>query len=504
MPRSGGEKNYVRLAVYTHVENHTNSEKLEFIFSSPKFLVTCMYGIVFILLGNLSGNAISFGHYVMLAADRPDAARADIIGIAIGALSAAILLHVCSRRGGIIVNNLFTVVKVLILLSIIVMGFIKAGGRRLGGAPKATENFSPQESFSSGKRNVADYADSFLYVIYAFSGFQQPFYVLSEVSKPRKVFPKYTLIAMCIAMTLFVLVNIAYFCAVPRDMQLHNPEDMAALFFGQMFGNDVAKRVMAAFVAFSIFGNIVVMTFTASRVKQEIAKEGILPCSLFFATGHTTPYAWLKARWQSGSSYAVAPSRNEHLEQSPIAALGLHWITSVVLIAVTSMLDPATSYVVLVSLYSYVMVVLNGFVVSGGLLYLKWKPSRHWSSQSNFKPWLDPLPAVVYFVFCGFLLFAAYAKPSAGSPYSYEVIHIQWFIVPAIGLSTLAWGLVWFLGLKLVMVQKRKQLIVTRVPFIVPDEKDEGQWIQKSELVDHEWHTRVPLGKPSLDGYEMT
>jgi len=195
---------------------------------------------------------------------------------------------------------------------------------------------------------------------------------------------------------------------------------------------------------------------------------------------------------------------DDHLEQTPMAALGLHWLSSVLLIAFTSMLDPTTSYSVLVSLYSYVVIVLNGFVVSGGLIYLHVNKSRSWSSQASFKPWVKPLHAVIYFVVCGFLLFAAFAKPSDGTPYSYSVSHIQWFIVPAIGLSTLAWGSIWYLGLKLVMLQKRKQLVVTRLPFIVQDEEDPGQWVQKSELVDHEWHTRVPMLKPSLDGHEMT
>ena len=40
---------------------------------------------------------------------------------------------------------------------------------------------------------------------------------------------------------------------------------MATVFFEDVFGNDVAPRVMAGIIAFSIFGNIVVMTFTASR-----------------------------------------------------------------------------------------------------------------------------------------------------------------------------------------------------------------------------------------------
>jgi amino acid transporter len=457
-----------------------------------------MYGVVFILLGNLSGNAISLGLYVMGAAGKQNPPKRDVIGIAIAALTIAIMLHIFSRRGGIMMNNFFAVTKVLILLAIIILGFIKASGDKLGGAPPSTAGFAPDKSFQTNRHDVASYTDSFFYVVYTYSGFEQPFYVLSKVSRPRKVFPKYTLIAMLIAATFFVLVNIAYFCAVPKDLQgIAQAQDMATLFFGQMFGDGGAKRVMAALIAYSIFGNIVVMTFTAARVKQEIAKEGILPSSLFFATAHTTTFAHLKDR-----CFPSSRTDDEHLEQAPMAALGLHWVSSVFLIAITSMLDAGTAYSVLVSLYSYVIIVLNGFFVAGGLL-LKFTPSKNWKANANITFWLNPLHAIVYFVVCGFLLFAAFAKPSAGSPYSRANSHLQWYVVPAIGLSALTWGMFWYGGLRLVMLKRMKELVVTRHALVVPDKKVPGQFIQKAEIVGHEWHTEVPSSHSSVNEHEM-
>lgn len=51
VPRSGGEKNY-----------------LEYIYKDPRFRTTCIYGLIFVVIGNLSGNAIAFGIYIMEAA----------------------------------------------------------------------------------------------------------------------------------------------------------------------------------------------------------------------------------------------------------------------------------------------------------------------------------------------------------------------------------------------------------------------------------------------------
>lgn len=389
-------------------------------------------------------------------------------------------------------NNLFASVKVLLLLAIIILGFIKAGDVSLGGDPPSTDNFDPHESFKSEQTSVVSYADSILYVIYAYSGFEQPFYVLSEVARPRKNFPRYTITAVLITTVLFVLVNVAYFCAVPKDVSLGNSQDIATLFLGRVFGNDGARRAMDALIAFSIFGNLVVMTFTAARVKQEIAKEGILPFSLFFATSHTTPVAWLSARFSS-------KKWPQHLEQTPMAALGLHWFSSVFLIAVTSVTTPEKAYTVLVNLYSYVIVAGLGLVVSGGLLMLYIDRSRQWRAYRNFKVLFAPLHAIIYFTVCIFVLYASFAKPPANSPFSAIVNSgIQWFIVPAIGQSTWLWGVIWFAALHLFMRYRRKELVVTRLPYIEEDPDDHGQWIQRAEIVTHELHARErKLSPPS-------
>lgn len=86
---------------------------------------------------------------------------------------------------------------------------------------------------------------------------------------------------MILIAVLFVLTNVAYvglsqnkgsfiltqsqLCAVPRDRITSADLDMATVFFQDVFGNEVAPRIMSGVIALSLFGNIVVMTFTASR-----------------------------------------------------------------------------------------------------------------------------------------------------------------------------------------------------------------------------------------------
>ena len=487
VPRSGGEKNY-----------------LEFMFRDPqsrKSRVTCSYGIMFILLGNLSGNAIAFGLYFLEAIGQYDPIprtlsgvaqqphHGAVIGLAIAAQTLAALLHVCSRRGGIFISNSFAVIKVVILIVLICLGAAKAGGAFPSGI-NDPHNFATSTSFSTRRHDVASYSDSLLFIIYTFSGFEQPFYVLSEFKNPRITFPRWTVCAMGITVSLFMLMNISYLFAVNKQAVLDNPNiDMATVFFEGLFGTESgARRAMAALIAFSILGNIVVMTFTAARVKQELAKEGILSkYSLFFATSHTTPFAWL---WHKFGP-AESDEKRDRLEQAPIAALGLHWCTSVFLILITIPAKPTTAYSILVNLYSYTIIIIVGVWVSFGLLLTKLRTAKfHWKDRRRYRPPISPAHAIVYFLACCFVLICALLPPSSGSPYAPKVTGLKWYIVPTIGLSSPLWGVLWYYGLLAYERWIKWELIVDREPYWIPDPDNAEEYVQRAEVVTHRWKPR--------------
>lgn len=85
-----------------------------------------------------------------------------------------------------------------------------------------------------------------------------------------------------------------------------------------------------------------------------------------------------------------------------------------------------------------------------------------------------------------FLLITAFLRPS---PPLKEVI--PWWVVPAVGLSTLLWGFVWWCGLKMVMRYRGQELDVNRRPAIIQDDED-GEWVTKFEIIDHVWRTKEP------------
>lgn len=90
-----------------------------------------MYGVIYVTLGNLSGNAIAFGLYVMDAA-RVTGNDSAVRGLAVISLTFACILHALWRKGGILLNNLLAFIKVSMLLAIIVIGFAVSAGASFG------------------------------------------------------------------------------------------------------------------------------------------------------------------------------------------------------------------------------------------------------------------------------------------------------------------------------------------------------------------------------------
>ena len=501
-------------------------------YQRPKFLVTSMYGIMFIVLGNLAGNAVAFGMYFAKAIGKSDKDRGLVVGFAIVALSLAAGVHVFSRRGGIAVNNMFAIFKVCLMTVMILLGFIKAAGKghfsgsslfyknfnltgvwtpancsgiyrpneivnstssmRLG-----SDNFRLKESFALGKPyDFADWAYSFLFVTYAWSGFYQPFYVLSEVKAARRNFPFWNIFALGIVYVLYLLLLVSYYLIVPKNVVFCGEDwdarDFASVFFGHLFGNEAAKRGMFALIALNILGNLIVNTFTAARVKQEIAKEGILPFSLFLMAGRTTPYTWLRskfAHWRKeslmdGQLGSISQASGFLREQTPMGALFLHWFFSVLLIAVTAKLKPVEQYQLLIRIYTYAMVVLLGAVVSGSLILAYCRKSLDWKNRASFRPWLSPLPAVIYFVVCCFSMVTNFFKLDSRSPYFTEV---PWWVAPMVGLIMPLLGLFWCGGLRLVQWKIQKKLVVTRTVICAHDEQDPDEYVQVAEIIKHSW-----------------
>ncbi|KAF8545126.1 amino acid/polyamine transporter I [Trichophaea hybrida] len=441
VPRSGGEKNY-----------------LEWIYKKPKYAASCVYAVIFVFLGNTAANSIAFSQYVLECFNNDSPSPWVIKAYAIVALTLACLLHGVWRAGGIWVSNIFAFFKVMILLFIIALGFAVRGDA-FHNVHADVGNYDITQSFANTTTAPYGYAIALLAVRFSFGGFENAHYVLSDIHEPERNLKKSTMSALGLVSVLYIFANIAYMIVVPREQVIASGAKVAHLFFDKIFGvNKTATRVLPALIALSALGNLIAVTFVSAKVKQEIAKEGVLPYSKFWSKQYNLNIF--------SRSTSVDPPPGPNLGETPIPALFLHWLVSVTLVLVPPTGD---SYTLLSNLYSYTIQACIGLLLAAGLLYKRYnKDGKKWRRLRGFSPWLGPVLPVFYLITNAFLVCVPWIHNTHGVPIIMK--SIKWFVFPTVAFSLFGLGFVYWAVFRFVVpAVTGKVLNVKRIPYFDRD-----------------------------------
>ncbi|KAG2142409.1 amino acid transporter [Suillus clintonianus] len=358
-PRSGGEKVY-----------------LEAVYRKPKYLATVVFAANAIFLGFTASGCIVFASNILIAAGQP-VGRWTERGIALGVISFVTLLHGLAPKTGVLVMNSLSIFKIVILLFVVVSGWVVLSGKTRVADP----HYNFRNAFAGSSQSSNDYATATFKVLNAYAGWSNVNYVMNNVRNPVRTLKIAGPLGLGICAVLYLLANVAYFSAATKTEIEKSGVTVAALFFGNVFGS-VAERALSVFIALSALGNVITVTFAASRVNQELAKEGIpLPFGNKF---------WA-SNWPTG--------------KSPLPGLIIHLIPSVIVIIAP---PPNIVYPFILDVEGYPQQIINFFIVIG-LFYLRWKKP---DIVRPFKVWW-PL-AVFFLAAASFLLIAPFLKPANG------------------------------------------------------------------------------------------
>ncbi|KAJ6582791.1 high affinity methionine permease [Mycena sp. CBHHK59/15] len=344
IPRSGGEKVY-----------------LEAIYRKPRYLATVIFAMNAILLGFTAAGCI-FIISILITAGQP-ATRWAVRGIALGVIFFATLIHGLTPRFGILMMNALSLFKIIILLFIVVTGWVVLSGRTHIEDP----HFNFRDAFAGSSHSSNDYATATFKVLFAYSGWSNVNYVLNDVKNPVRTLKIAGPLGLGICAALYILANVAYFAAASKADIVKSSVTVASLFFKNVFGVKAEKALS-------------ILTFAASKVNQELAKEGIpLPFGNRF---------WA-SNWPTG--------------KSPLPGLIIHLIPSVVVIIAP---PPSVAYPFILDVEGYPQQIINFFIVIG----LFWLRYREPNAVRPFKVWL---PLAVFFLAASvFLIVAPFLRPA--------------------------------------------------------------------------------------------
>ncbi|HDP99153.1 MAG TPA: amino acid permease [bacterium] len=241
-----------------------------------------LYGWVYFFVVNTGGVAALsiafstyFGYFVPLSA-------AGIKLVAIGGILLLTAINIIGVKSGAIFSDLFTMLKVLGILGLIVVGLIL--GSRIG------LDFSiDAESVSTGFAGAL--AVAMVGVIWSCGGWQHASFTAGEAKNPRHDVP-FAMIAGALIITgIYMLTNLGY-------LSLMTPSEMAA---SERVAADAMEKVIgpvggaliALVIFISTFGTAGIYTLTAPRIYFAMAKDKIFfqRVSRIHPRFHTPAYA---------------------------------------------------------------------------------------------------------------------------------------------------------------------------------------------------------------------
>ena len=120
------------------------------------------------------------------------------------------------------------------------------------------------------------------------AGYENAFNVVNEVKNPVKSIRNNGFGAVLLVAILYILANVAFFSAIPKEEILEGKTIAAGLLFTKVFGNHGAVRGLNFLIALSSFGNLIAVLLGTSRMLRECGRQGVLPYPSFWAS--TKPF----------------------------------------------------------------------------------------------------------------------------------------------------------------------------------------------------------------------
>ena len=260
MPRVGGEYVYLREAygpLWGFLAGWTSFTAG---FGAPIAANAYLFAIYLgALIGGANGEADSVSGWRQLLLSNQ--------ALALGMVWLLTAIHVVGVALGSRVQQGLTLIKLGAVLLLVVGGV--AMGRGDWGNLTVT---NPNVTFDASTLLV-----SFLFVTFAYSGWNAAGYIAGEMKDPGRTIPRASIVATGTVCVLYLALNAVYFYALPVTELAGDPiEPVGQKAAVAMFGTGAATWI-TALLAMSIFGATSAMIWAGPRVYFAMARDGVFP-----------------------------------------------------------------------------------------------------------------------------------------------------------------------------------------------------------------------------------
>ncbi|EKD16057.1 high-affinity methionine permease [Drepanopeziza brunnea f. sp. 'multigermtubi' MB_m1] len=244
---------YLELASYFPNRSGGEVVYLEQGWPRPKYFLPTAFAAFKVIFAFSSSNAIVLSTYAFRAAGK-EPSEWQSKAVAVAGYTAATLIVTFSNKYSLWFANGITCVKLCTLLFIGVTGLVVLAG---GVSSVPDPGFNFRNAFAGTTSEAYGITNALVRINFAYVGWENCFNVVAEIKNPIKTVKRAGPISLCLVAVLYMLCNIAYFAAIPKQEIIEGNTIAASLFFSKVFGSGSAARSFNILILLSAFGNLV-------------------------------------------------------------------------------------------------------------------------------------------------------------------------------------------------------------------------------------------------------
>ena len=172
------------------------------------------------------------------------------------------LFHFGNLRVGSVFQNLWTIVKLLLIAALIGAGFLLQTKQPIIFLPHSTDTMS---IFSGA------FAVSLVYVMYSYSGWNASSYIIGEVKNPERNIPRSLLAGTVVVIAVYVLLN-AVFLATTPESEMSGQLEVGLIAGKHIFGEE-GGRIVGGVICLGLISAISSMTWIGPRVTMSMGED---------------------------------------------------------------------------------------------------------------------------------------------------------------------------------------------------------------------------------------
>ena len=181
--------------------------------------------------------------------------------LAIGVLTLITLVHTRDLMLSGSFQNVFTIIKVVMIIAFIVCGFV---------LPSQPQDYSAQSASFKDIFNPG-FAVSLIWVYYAYSGWNASTYMASEIENPKKNIPLSLILSTLVVTIMYLLLNAVFLRSTPMS-DLSGQIEIGLISARNIFGDHLGN-LMGLVISVLLLSSISSMVFMGPRVAQVMGED---------------------------------------------------------------------------------------------------------------------------------------------------------------------------------------------------------------------------------------